>query len=79
MSGNIDPDVKKLVMWRIDTSMPNHFKLVMGDKGTFTKEELKNHVDKEDEIGLKIVEMEMNFIKALTTGEFSKALAESYE
>lgn len=79
MIEKIDPDIKKLVIWRIDTSMPNHFKLVMGNKGSFTKEELKRHVEKGDEIGLKIVEMEMNFIKALSTGQFSKALAESYE
>ncbi len=72
----IDPEIKKLILWRIDTSVPKHFKLVMGDKGTFNKEELKKHVEEEDDVGMKFVQMELNFIKALSSGEFTKALAD---
>ncbi len=77
MSGKMDPEIKKLILWRIETGVPAHFKLSMGDKGTFNKQELKEHVEKEDSIGLKIVAIELRFIKSLATGEFSKALVES--
>lgn len=72
----IDKEIKELVLWRLETSMPTYFKLSMGTKGTFTKEELKKHIQQGDEIGLAFVNMQLNFIKALTTGKFSKTLAE---
>ena len=71
----IDNDVKKLVLWRIDTS-PSNFKLSIGSKGTFNKEELKEHVEKEDDIGQAVIKMQMQFIKDLSSGKISKALAE---
>jgi len=76
MSERIGPEIKKLVIWRIETSVPKYFKLSMGSNGTFNKEELKRHVEKEDDIGIEIVKMQLKFIKALSTGEFSKSLAE---
>jgi hypothetical protein len=76
MNTKIDPEIKKLILWRIETSVPKHFKLVMGDEGVFDKEELKRHVEKEDEIGKRFVEMELKFIRAISSGEFTKSLAE---
>lgn len=70
-------EVKELVLWRLNTHVPKHFKLSVGGKGTFSKEELKEHIEKEDEIGLAFVNIQMNFIKALTSGKFSKMLAEN--
>lgn len=72
----LDEEVKKLVLWRLETSVPEYFKLSVGGKGTFSKEELKKHIEQEDEVGLTFVDMQLNFIKALTSGEFSKAMAE---
>lgn len=72
----IKKDVKELVLWRLETSVPEHFKLSVGAKGSFTKQELKEHIQKEDDIGLAFVDIQLNFIKALTNGEFSKSLAE---
>lgn len=72
----IDPEIKKLVIWRIETSLPQHLKLSIGGEGSFDKEELKNHVEKEDKIGREIVNMQLRFIKALSSGAFSRALAE---
>lgn len=78
MSGKeIDPDIKKLVLWRIETSVPQYFRQSIGGKETLSKGELKQHVEKEDEIGLELVKMQLNFIRALSTGEFSKVLAEA--
>lgn len=72
----IDSEIKKLILWRIETGVPKHFKLCMGGKGTFSKDELKEHVEKEDEIGRDVIKMQLQFIKALSSGEFTKALAE---
>jgi hypothetical protein len=74
--GKMDPDIKKLILWRIETSVPEHFKLVMGDMGAFGKEELKKHVEKEDDVGMRFAEMELKFIKALSSGEFTRRLVE---
>jgi hypothetical protein len=70
----IDPEIKKLVIWRIETGLPENLRLSIGGKGTFNKEELKEHVEEEDEIGRHIVDMQMQFIKALSSGKFSKVL-----
>ena len=71
----IDPEIKKLVIWRIDTSVPQNFKLSIGNKGSFDKKELKEHVEKEDEIGLEIINMQLKFIKDLSSGKVSNVLA----
>ena len=72
----INPELKKLILWRLDVGMPSNFKLSIGNKGTFTKEQLKYHVEKEDEIGRSYIDMQLKFIKALTNGELSRALSE---
>lgn len=75
-NNKIDPEIKKLILWRIETSTPANFKLSIGGKGALNKEELKKHVEAEDSTGLQIVKMQLNFIKALSSGEFAKVLAE---
>lgn len=71
-----DKEIKELILWNLETSMPKHLKLSLGIKGTFSKEELKKHIQQEDEIGLAFVKIQFNFIKALINGEFSKVLTE---
>jgi len=75
MSEKISEELKKIVLWRLET-IPSHFKLSVGNQGTFTKEELKQHVEKGDPIGVVFAHMQLNFMKALASGEFSKRLAE---
>lgn len=75
MSEKIAEELKKIVLWRLET-IPPHFKLSVGNEGTFTKEELKQHIEKEDNIGVLFAKMQLNFMKALASGEFSKTLAE---
>jgi hypothetical protein len=73
----MDKNVKDLVLWRLERAVPGNFKLSIGNKGSFNKEELKKHVEAEDEIGVAFTNMQLNFIKALTSGEFSRKLAET--
>lgn len=72
----IDKEIKHLVLWRLETSVPKHFKLSIGKEGIFSKEELKKHIEQEDDIGLTFVNMQINFIKDLASGKISKVLAE---
>jgi hypothetical protein len=72
----IDPEIKELVLWRIESEIPSNFKLSIGGGESLSKEQLKEHVEAEDQIGLQIIKMQLNFIKALSSGEFAKALAE---
>ena len=71
----MNEELKKVVLWRLETIPPN-FKLSVGSKGTFTREELKQHVEKGDEVGLMFANIQLNFMKAMASGKFSKTLAE---
>lgn len=64
---NIPKDVKQLVIARLET-FPKDRKISIGSKGEFTKEELIESVKKEDEIGRKIVEIELEFLRAFKEG-----------
>ena len=75
MNEKISVELKKIVLWRLETIPPN-FKLSVGNEGTFTKGELRQHIEKEDRIGVLFANMQLNFMKALASGEFSKKLAE---
>ena len=64
----ISEDVKELVIARLGV-MPSTYKLSIGSEGTFTKDQLIEHVIAEDRIGNQVAKMQINFIKALTTGK----------
>ena len=69
----IKRDVKELVLARIDVMPPNR-NVVIGSYGSFNKEQLKEHVEKEDEIGKKIIEIQLAFLKALKEGDIYKKI-----
>ena len=70
----ISEEIKKLVIARIDARMPANLKMSIGSSGSLSKEEMMDHVKKGDEEGRQIVNMHLNFIKAVTDGEFIKEL-----
>ena len=63
----ISDDLKDLVVARLDV-LPSDKKISIGSNGEFTKEELIERVKKGDEIGQKVVELEITFLKALKEG-----------
>lgn len=63
----IEQEIRNLVIARLKT-LPNDKSISVGSDGDFTKEELIQHVEESDEIGKKIVEAEMNFLRALKEG-----------
>lgn len=60
-------EIKQLVIERLKT-IPSDKKISIGGKDTFTKEELIERVEKNDEIGQKIIKVQMNFLQSLKTG-----------
>lgn len=70
----ITEELKKLVIARIDAKMPPHLKISIGSGGSLSKEEMMEHVKKGDEKGIQIVQMHINFIKAVTSGKLIKEL-----
>ena len=66
MSG-IPEDVKELVVLRLET-FPSNRKVSIGSYGEFTREEMIKHVKNGDRIGQKIVEVELEFLRAMKEG-----------
>ncbi|MBS3074199.1 hypothetical protein J4447_01960 [Candidatus Pacearchaeota archaeon] len=73
LQNSISPDVKEIVLARLDV-MPQNYKLSVGNQGAFTKEQLIKHVKEGDSVGIQVVEMQLSFIKALTTGKLMNIL-----
>lgn len=69
----ISEDVKELVIARLEI-MPSTYKLSIGTEGTFTRNQLIEHVIADDKIGNQFTRIQLNFIKALTTGKFIDTL-----
>ena len=69
----ITEDLKELILERLDV-MPPNFKLRIGNEGTFTKDQLKASVQQGDSVGNSVIQMELNFIQSLTSGEFISTL-----
>lgn len=69
----ISEDVKELVIARLGV-MPSNYKLSIGNEGTFTRNELIEQVNAGTKVGREIARMQLNFIKALTTGKLIETL-----
>ena len=59
-----DQEVRKLVIERLKT-FPSGKTISIGSAGTFTKEQLISHVEVEDKIGEKIIEVQIAFLRSL--------------
>ena len=64
----LDKDMKELVKARLNI-LPHNVSVSIGQEGTFNREELIEHVNKEDNIGQKITQVEMEFLQAIKQGE----------
>ena len=64
---SISEDIKELVIARLDT-LPSNKKISIGNYGEFTKEEIIQHVKKGDSVGNKMIEIEMEFLRAMKEG-----------
>lgn len=64
----IKKDIKELVKARLNM-LSEDVNVSIGLDGSYNKDELIKHVDAEDDIGRKIVEIDMEFLRALKKGE----------
>ncbi len=65
--------IKQIVLMKIAT-MPKDYKLSIGGEGSFNKVQIAEHVNKMDDTGKQILNMELRFIQALSRGEVTKTL-----
>ena len=63
----ISEDIKELVIARIEV-LPRDKRISIGSKGEFTTDELIEHVRKGDDVGEKIINLELTFLRALKDG-----------
>lgn len=71
----IDLELKEIILQRISSSkLPDNIKLSVGSlsQEPMSTQEIVEHIKKEDEIGKKIIQMELNYLKALKEGIISK-------
>ena len=62
-----DEEIRKLVATRLET-LPDGAVISVGSDGEFTKEQVIKSVLEGDEIGQKMVEIEMSFLQSLKEG-----------
>lgn len=66
-----DEEIRKLVIARLKLSSPDTLKSI-GSMGTFTRDELIERVEKGDEVGETITNIEMEWLRALKNGIVGK-------
>lgn len=74
----IKKEIKDLVIARLETLPPDK-KISIGSSGEFTKDELIDRVEKEDDIGEKIIEIELNYLQAIKDGIFYEQDFSNYQ
>lgn len=63
-----DEEIKKLVIARLQ-AIPENYRLSIGSvPEPLSRDDMIMHVEKGDEIGKKITEVELRFLKAMKTG-----------
>ena len=70
----INEKIKELVLARIDAQVPSNLRMFIGSSGGMSKEQIMEHVRKEDEIGKQIIRMHINFMKAVVRGEVTNLI-----
>lgn len=69
MEQEYNKEIIELVVARLQT-LPEGVGISIGSDGEYSKEELISHVQHNDEVGKKIVEAEMSFLRALKGRNF---------
>jgi len=68
-NNQIDEQVKKVVIANLQGLSPD-LRMHIGSAGEFSREELIDNVEKETDVGNKIVEIQLNFLRSLKEGIF---------
>ena len=63
----LNKERKDIVIARLNV-LPGNRKIAIGSYGSFTPQELIQHVKSDDELGQKVVSIQLAFIKAVAEG-----------
>ncbi len=66
-----DEDIRKLVVARLRTFSSNR-KISIGSDGEFTPEELIKKVQSNDQVGQKVIAIQLEYLRSLKTGIFTE-------
>ena len=64
---NLEEDQRTLVLERFKTLNPES-KIMLGSEGELTVKDLINHIQQRDDFGKKVVKVQMNMLKVLSSG-----------
>lgn len=67
MQSDIDKQFQQLVLARLQ-ALPQNTSLSIGSVGEYSKAELLEHVEANDEIGQQIIDIDKEYLKALKEG-----------
>lgn len=74
-NNTIEKEIQELVKARLSV-MPDDVSISVGADGkTYTRDELIEHVNKRDDIGKLIIDIDMSFLRALKEGEIYEQVA----
>jgi len=62
-----EEEIKKIVIARLET-LPEDKKISIGSSGEFSRDEVIECVKKENEIGKKMIQVELEFLRSLKNG-----------
>ena len=65
----IEQEIIDLVVARLQ-NLPSNKDISIGSSGEFTKDQLIEHVKKADDVGKKIIAIEMDFLRSMKDGIF---------
>ena len=60
----LEEEIKELIIARLQAIPPN-VGISVGSEGDYKRDELIEHVKKDDEIGKKIIEIDLSYLKTL--------------
>lgn len=64
-----EQEIKEIVIARLKT-LPADKSVSVGSEGDFSREALIEAVEKDSDVGKKIIEVEMSFLRSLKEGNF---------
>jgi len=70
-------DIKNLVVARLD-SLPPEVSISVGSEGAFTKNELIKQIQNDTEIGHKMIEIELEYLRKLKEGILYATIASNH-
>jgi len=73
MKRRTNKNEKEIVLARV-RAYTEDFELSIGGKGTFSRDEIVENIEKETDVGREIVEMQMDYLRDLISGNIYKIL-----